>query len=369
MDKRVPASNLPLLLALPVFILTLACEGPPADEQSESTGVALIQGTPTVARPEVGRLTVEGYGCTATLISSRHILTAGHCFFYRPQQLAGADFRIDFLWGGSHTARVERLMWLGHSKVGFGNAGPAFQDVAVGRLDNPIPEWMAAPPAVIRDHGPRKGDLLTSIGYGFGTKRFRSFIKGNNIILEPGDSGGPVFMGSLNDNGPIVLLGSHLFEGPGVTDRDLYGEPHRYLTEIQDVMNAFETDGVCYRAFIRNVGWSTFRCNGSWSETAGRELNGIQIWSPTAGRVCYSSSPQFSEVCDGNLMGFMLQPTPRHSPLRDFRVRLATNPHGKSIRYQAILDNRGLMPETGDNAPIAAGGLGWPIQQFRVWLQ
>jgi hypothetical protein len=84
-----------IAMALLSIMILPSCKSTP----TESSDLDLIGGRATTQYPAVGRLVDSGGGlCTATLISSRQVLTAAHCLEGRsPAQLvfrAGRDYRI-----------------------------------------------------------------------------------------------------------------------------------------------------------------------------------------------------------------------------------------------------------------------------------
>ncbi|MEO2017919.1 MAG: trypsin-like serine protease [Fuerstiella sp.] len=171
----------------------------------------IVNGTTTTDYPAVGL--VNG-GCTGTLISSTHVLTAGHCV----ENSSGGGFIGDtagtFVVDGQtyrtndvtpHPQYNPNLWYVGY-------------DVAIMQLDRAV---SGVSPMQILRQAPQVGQMLTLVGFGeggtnqnpvydFGTKREGftpidavtnahiswTFDNSNESNTAPGDSGGPAFVTS-----------------------------------------------------------------------------------------------------------------------------------------------------------------------------
>lgn len=153
----------------------------------------------------VGTLYSNGAACTATLVGSRTVLTAGHC-------VPGSTAR--FTVGGQ---KIYSQLVRRHPNYGGGN----YNDVALVILQQQV---QGVSPSPIATGAPQQGQAITLVGYGktgeykndYGTKRQTtntiskvgsstfSFYGQQNICN--GDSGGPTFAWH---GGVEVVIGVH----------------------------------------------------------------------------------------------------------------------------------------------------------------
>ncbi len=161
---------------------------------------AIVGGTATFARPEVGRIvwtTSSGQEltCTATLIAQRLALTANHCLL----DFASGDFVLTVDGDTEIWVPIIDRRTLSQSASTFGGGPNTLDgysgDVALVRLAS-SPSLLAYTPMEIADKLPASGSAWsTRFGYGGddGLKRYRSFQGLTSTgLTENGDSGGPV---------------------------------------------------------------------------------------------------------------------------------------------------------------------------------
>jgi hypothetical protein len=211
------------------------------DEELLGTKAQSINGgTPTAARPEVEYYGTGVGGCTATLIAPKFGLAAGHCTLGYPVPIRGGQFQgqdvVDvFVFGaGPEVAAL----------VGAFN-----MDVSVFRLASPV---TTVTPAVVGTVIPTSGNTVTQIGFGCdsdgvggGTKQYRQFTFPLAGVTCSGDSGGPLFQGTLASNGWIVGVSS----AAGAYD---YGNVPMVREDIAAVMRYYESD---FEPGVNRVGW------------------------------------------------------------------------------------------------------------------
>jgi hypothetical protein len=228
-----------LMSACAAFALMSACveawdpaHEPGAGEDVDDSQHEIVNGIETSARPEVGSIG----GCTATLVTPRHFITAAHCVHDYAAEQFGGEFTT-----GSESFPIDRMMAF-HDNVGR-------FDVAIGRLAVPVPFWVARP-ARIAATRPPAGTVATVLGYGCndrnpveggGTKRYAIIPWGTATSrLCFGDSGGPVFEGGLYDNGAIIGINSAVQGVSFELGFDVFADPTYFRQRIEQTIRSWE---------------------------------------------------------------------------------------------------------------------------------
>ncbi|MEY4514491.1 MAG: hypothetical protein RLZZ450_6613 [Pseudomonadota bacterium] len=255
----------------------VACGVEESDDSEEVPTLAVTGGTATTAMTAVGSL--DFGGCTATLISSRVILTASHCMPDTshsalgdarnppsfPTAAGGHTFTIYTADGKDHTFDVRRYSLL---QNGYG-----LNDLAVGELDKDVPTNIASPLRVA-SREPDNGAAMTTWGYGCtkltseyppaGTKTTKRGTWNterhttNEQLNCPGDSGGP----TLNSANEIVGVHSTWDGTPGYDINGLAYQSKRWISAMNAIYGKAQLCKECQQVslktsnghFVRAVG-------------------------------------------------------------------------------------------------------------------
>jgi hypothetical protein len=363
------------MLAAVVATLGASGCGAPGDEPVAVAGGALLGGSRTSARPEVGKYNSPfgGY-CTLSMISSRTFVTAAHCHNYAPMSTGGT---VDLPDAGLIGLPVERTFSQGGQ---LGN-----DDIAFGRLTTPVTSVV---PASIATAEP-SNTWLTAIGYGCtdsfekgcttgGNKTyFEYFYTGSaSAVNAPGDSGGPTFVGQLADRGPMVRIASGRYVNPLIANdtHDIGADAVAYRNHILAMDTALNGNGVSYRAHVQDNGWMP-AVQGATTvglPGGGKRVEALQVWSPLQNMViCYTAHVQDigwqQEYCDGAMAGT----TGQSKRLEAFKMRLAAKPAGSpivGIQYNAYVQGQGWQGWRYDGAIAGTTGQGLRIEAIVIAL-
>jgi len=403
------------LRAVSALVLTLGCADVAPDDSVHLAEAeqAVVNGIPTASRPEVVRLlglpvpnsNAQGQ-CSAVMITGQAFLTAAHCIGFRTWQAKGGvavaysptipctspptNCPCDGLGNATcrEVATIERIMPQGMA--------PGFSDLAVGRLTKVL--TYVPYPAQISLYQPSNTNL-TFVGFGcndrndtqltsVGRKRYVSYYyHGQNTYNYcNGDSGGPTFLGLLNDSGAIVRIDS-AYSGDS-EHYDMGADPVYYRNQLRALAIAMEMSGISYRAHVQGLGFQSATYNGGVAGTVGlsKRLEALQVWSATPGVVpCYRAHVQGQgwqpEVCDGALTGTVGQ----NLRAEAFQIRLSAKGPYSHVQYRAHVQNLGWQPWIQDgqtcnsnaacptnlcfNGTCAAGTTGQSLRLEAVQIQ
>lgn len=257
------------------------------ESQQNTSQSALVGGSTYTSKPAIGTVNLGGRGCTATLITPRHVITAAHCNGHSDALPSPATFTI-----GANTYTVSRLYVFGPEHPS--GTTDFNTDVALLELSRSVPSgtatpmWVAAAP-------PTASTTSTTFGYGCnqrlsdggfsggGTKRSYTFSYASyTTALCPGDSGGPACYGDANAWGAIWGVNSYVS-----AYGDVWGDVSRYKEDIVAVIRrwdgsnfeaGFKRSGVeiGFQFWIGNSGCLSYcdslsQCNSfSYNSTSGR---------------------------------------------------------------------------------------------------
>jgi hypothetical protein len=378
-----------------VTLCIVACGSPadPQNDQIEAQSQPIIGGTPTFARPEVGQVSIGGAGCTATLISPDTFVTAAHCINYAAM-VRGSQYRYWdpdgatlFLYDGNgvkYKFPWDKLVTQGF-KGDFSDDSVG-QDWAVGHLINPVPSTLATPAKIstFSTNDALPWQWYTDIGFGcngnqtgFNVKRYFEWMNYSWTGCE-GDSGGPKFYGKLVQNGEMCGALSCVTNGI-----NRYADVVKYRTHIMSLIPALKDRGVCYRAYIHNVGWQPAVCNGVVAGNPGKAvaIDAVQIWSARPDiSICYKAWVRGVgfipwQGCDGESLGTVGPPyetrlgSMRGRPIEAIKLWVAKAPIPTSIYYQANVQNLGWGGEFSNNLVAGTTNKNLLLEAFNIYFK
>lgn len=202
-------------LAIAAFILAsgaVACAQPEESSSSsqdreilgEKVAQPIVDGSPASAYTEAALINAPGFICSGALIAPRVALTAGHCV------VNATSWTVVTPYAGNRSAHASKA-WTDYSSTG-NTVNPSTLDVAVIILDEPID--LSSYPQLATSASPG-GTKAVNVGrIRNGQASFSGLFFGSAVtlqagsswgfpksyvseeVIESGDSGGPVYVGS-----------------------------------------------------------------------------------------------------------------------------------------------------------------------------
>ncbi len=233
------------------------------EDQVQESSDALLGGTATKERPEIGRIFFQGSStCTATLIHPRVVITAKHCVSNGSCddglcENARTSFMVPDENGRPAYYLVKNYRSLGvNGNVETGSSGKnknlSFEegyalndDIALLLLRDEVPASQATPAKLATAH-PEPGREMTVWGFGCtnrdtkgggGTKRKINFTQDEKSnVLCPGDSGGPV---TDTESGELYYVNSGYWIVSEPWQTDIFGDVVTLRNRVDEQLEAW----------------------------------------------------------------------------------------------------------------------------------
>lgn len=247
-------------LLLPLLIALGACAAPqdPSDDgEAERSSDAVVGGTTTYERPEIGALWHGNGLCTGTLVRPNVVLTAMHCTGVADDEDASAAqpgfvFEIRKSETERHRFAVDRIHSITKMEDLDGSQRWRALDIALVRLAEDVPATVARPARIAR-WWPRLGGHVSVYGYGCtdrkagengrrpgsNTKRKKDYRWTLGLVFGwsdtqnvcPGDSGGPLL--DLENNAVVGTTSGY------VANDDEFGDVPRSYAAVSAKADAW----------------------------------------------------------------------------------------------------------------------------------
>lgn len=235
------------LIAL-ATLATTACAAPQGDtdDGAESSEDAVIRGSETFERPEIGIVWHRGL-CTGTLVRPNVVLSAMHCGTGTPVDADVSTFEPGYVFEirksatEKHRFKIVRAESIAQpADFEDGTQNWRLKDILLLKLEKDVPAEVATPASIATEPA-KTGSKVASYGYGCtsrvpgddgrrpggGTKRKKEFWWTTQLAtggvgtqnLCPGDSGGPLLDVERN-----AVFGTTSGYVGGVNGNDKFGD-------------------------------------------------------------------------------------------------------------------------------------------------
>jgi hypothetical protein len=226
----------------------------------------IIGGHPFSGLPAVAMIQVSGSTCTATLVSRRVLLTAGHCLINAVKR-GSHQGRVLFGPGGAGAGGFSHQVPFSRLAVHRYYSTFQFYDIGMVLLAEDAPAWIEPLPYNLEPLPDLVGVTVRVVGYGvsdgvaqtgLGTKREIELVinsigrhhiafGGAGYNICQGDSGGPTLLEGLSGAPQVIAVSS--YGSTNCVGESRVARTDAYADWLAQVHNAWEgacaLDGVC----------------------------------------------------------------------------------------------------------------------------